>query len=102
MRWLTRKYLQERFEEHNLKVSCLYPEVHDRLKKQTFPAPLYELHHTQPPAHLEQQQPMNKQQQNHPNKDDEKRFLFNNSFTHLLAWSQLENIFLLTYRRGRG
>ena len=40
MRWLTRKYLQERFEEHNLKVSCLYPEVHDRLKKQTFPAPL--------------------------------------------------------------
>ena len=37
---LTRKYLQERFEEHNLKVSCLYPEVHDRLKKQTFPAPL--------------------------------------------------------------
>ena len=34
------KYLQERFEEHNLKVSCMYPEVHDRLKKQTFPAPL--------------------------------------------------------------
>ena len=33
MRWLTRKYLQERFEEYNLKVSCLYPEVHDRLKK---------------------------------------------------------------------
>ena len=33
LRWLTRKYLQERFEEHNLKVSCLYPEVHDRLKK---------------------------------------------------------------------
>ena len=22
------------------KVSCMYPEVHDRLKKQTFPAPL--------------------------------------------------------------
>ena len=41
MRWLTRKYLQERFEEHNLKVSCLYPEVHDRLKKQTFPAALH-------------------------------------------------------------
>ena len=40
MRWLTRKKLQGRFEEHNLKVSCLYPEVHDRLKKQTFPAPL--------------------------------------------------------------
>ena len=40
MRWLTRKYLQERLEEHNLKVSCLYPDVHDRLKKQTFPAPL--------------------------------------------------------------
>ena len=40
LRWLTRKYLQERFEEHNLKVSCLYPEVHDRLKNQTFPAPL--------------------------------------------------------------
>ena len=34
------RYLQERFEEHNLKVSCLYPEVHDRLKKRTFPAPL--------------------------------------------------------------
>ena len=29
------------FEEYNLRVSCLYPEVHDRLKKQTFPAPLY-------------------------------------------------------------
>ena len=40
MRWLTRKYLQERFEEYNLKVSRLYPEVHGRLKKQTFPAPL--------------------------------------------------------------
>ena len=40
LRWLTRKYLQERFEEHNLKVSRLYPEVHDRLKKQTFPVPL--------------------------------------------------------------
>ena len=40
LRWLRRKYLQRRFEEHNLKVSCLYPEVHDRLKKQTFPAPL--------------------------------------------------------------
>ena len=24
---------EKRFEEHNLKVSCLYPEVHDRLKK---------------------------------------------------------------------
>ena len=43
--------MQERFEEHNLKVSCLYPEVHDGLKKQTFPAPLIvqsyetEIHH---------------------------------------------------------
>ena len=37
---LMRKYLQERFKEHNLKVSCLYPEVYDRPKKQTFPAPL--------------------------------------------------------------
>ena len=35
-----RKYLQERFEEHDLKVLCLYLEVHDRLKNQTFPAPL--------------------------------------------------------------
>ena len=34
------KFLQERFEEHNPKVSCLYPEVHDRLNKQTIPAPL--------------------------------------------------------------
>ena len=41
LRWLARKYLKERFDEHNLKVSCLYPEVHGRLKKQTFPAPLY-------------------------------------------------------------
>ena len=40
LRWLTRKYLLERFEEHNLKVSCLYQEVHDHLKNQTFPAPL--------------------------------------------------------------
>ena len=40
LRWLTRKYLPERFEEHIPKVSCLYPEVHDCLKKQTFPAPL--------------------------------------------------------------
>ena len=34
------KIFTERFGEHNLKVSCLNPEVHDRLKKQTFPAPL--------------------------------------------------------------
>ena len=30
---ITRKHLQEMFEEHYMKVSCLYPEVHDRLKK---------------------------------------------------------------------
>ena len=26
-------FTRKRLEEHNLKVSCLYPEVHDRLKK---------------------------------------------------------------------
>ena len=35
-----RKYLQERFKGRNLKVSCLYPELHDRLEK---PAPLFVL-----------------------------------------------------------
>ena len=40
MRWLTRKYLLEMFEEHILKVSYLYPEVQDCLKILTFPSPL--------------------------------------------------------------
>ena len=35
-----KKIFTRKVEEHILKVSCLYPEVHDRLKKQTFPAPL--------------------------------------------------------------
>ena len=36
----TRKYVQEMFEEHILKVSCLYLEVHDHLKK-TFHAGMH-------------------------------------------------------------
>ena len=38
------KYLQERFEEHNMKVSYLYPEVHDRLKNRHFPRHYRVLH----------------------------------------------------------